>query len=93
MKQILILLLLVFFAGCSSSENANFEKIEDAAQRDAAKVVESAEGSMQREHAVLAIRVREEALRQAGYDYEADVYIGTAGKILIDSLHIIDNNQ
>lgn len=77
-------------AGCSGGDNADREKIEAAARQDAAKVAEAPEGSMQREQAVLAIRVREEALREAGHNEAADIYIEAAGKILIDSLRIIE---
>ena len=46
---------------------------------------------MQREHAVLAIRVREQTLRDNGYEQEADLYYSTARSILVDSLHIIED--
>lgn len=75
-------------ASCGSSDSP-MPEVEAAARRDAAKVV-AATGSMQREGAVLDIRVREQALRDAGHGRAADIYISTAVHILIDSLGIID---
>lgn len=93
MKSLIIsffTLSTLLISACSGTSDADFKKVEEAARRDVAKVADAPEGSMQREHAVLAIRVREHALRDAGYDAEADRYIELAGNLLIDSLHIID---
>lgn len=93
MKTLFITLFSIsafLFGACSDSGDADLQKIEEAAKRDVSKVAEALEGSMQREHAVLAIRVREHALREAGYDNEADKYIEIAGNLLIDSLRIIE---
>lgn len=90
MKHILIILVSIFvISSCANSDSESYAKVEEAARRDAAKVVEAPEGSMQREHAVLSIKVRENSLREAGYDKAADIYIRTAHKILADSLQII----
>ena len=72
-----------------SRRPAHFDKVEDTARRDVAKVVEAKEGSMEREHAVLAIRVREHALRSNGHEAEADLYYTTAHNLLVDSFNII----
>lgn len=76
---------------CSGKQKEINENVIATAQRDAAKVAEAPEKSMQREHAVLAIRVREHALRSNGYEQEADLYYSTAHSILVDSLHIIED--
>lgn len=78
---------------CSHSRPEHFDRVEEAAHRDVAKVVAAKEGSMDREHAVLAIRVREYALRSNGHETEADLYLETARKLLVDSLHIIEDRQ
>lgn len=80
----------LFISACTGSSDADIQKAEEAARRDVAKVAEAPDGSMQREHAVLAIRVRENALRTAGYDSEADKYIEVASNLLIDSLRLIN---
>ena len=90
-KYLLTYLIAVLtFTACSESVK-NSEIIRSAAIRDAAKVAEAPESSMQREHAVLAIRVREQILRDNGYEQEADLYYSTARSILVDSLHIIED--
>lgn len=83
----------VLLLSCSDKRPAHYDTVEDAARRDAAKVVDAKENSMDREHAVLAIRVREHALRANGYETEADIYLSTAHHILVDSLKIISNNN
>lgn len=82
-------LALFILSACSDGTNNDLNKAEQAARRDVARVVDAPEGSMQREKAVIAIRVRENALRQAGYNEAADRYISTAQTLLIDSLRII----
>lgn len=57
--------------------------------RDCERVTATEPNSMQREKAILEIKVRESSLRLNGYDEEADQYIFTARRILVDSLHII----
>jgi len=85
-----ISLMAAALSACSGSDRSDRQKIEDAVRRDVSKVADAPEGSMQRERAVLAIRVREHALRSSGYEDEADQYIEMAGNLLIDSLKIID---
>lgn len=91
MKTSLIISSLALFilSACSDGANNDLNKAEQAARRDVAKVVDAPAGSMQREKAVIAIRVRENALRQAGYNEAADRYISTAQTLLTDSLRII----
>lgn len=48
---------------------------------------------MEREHAVLAIRVRHHVLQSNGYIKEAELYINTAHHILVDSLHLIEDRR
>lgn len=91
MKTSLIISSLALFilSACSDGAKNDLNKAEQAARRDVAKIVDAPEGSMQREKAVIAIRVRENALRQAGYNEAADRYISTAQTLLTDSLRII----
>lgn len=91
MKTLTIVAALTaaMLSSCGGHDSVDYSKIDEAAKRDASKVSIAPEGSMQREHAVLAIKVRENALREAGHDKAADRYIDTARKILVDSLHII----
>ncbi len=85
--------IAAFLTACSHSKNnqRQYEAVEAAARRDVAKVVDADEGTMQREHAVLAIKVREHALRSNGHENEADIYMSTARTLLVDSLHIIED--
>ena len=86
----LITVFVVTIGSISCSRRpAHFAQVEDTARRDVAKVVEAKEGSMEREHAVLAIRVREHALRSNGHEAEADLYYTTAHNLLVDSFNII----
>ena len=80
---------LLLCSSCGHSRPAHFDQVEEAARRDVAKVIAAKEGSMEREHAVLAIRVREHALRSNGHEEEAELYYSTARDLLVDSLHII----
>lgn len=94
MKKSLLLIALTVLSvlvACTGSHEENYRKVDEAARRDAAKVAEAPEGSMQRENAVLEIRVKERALRKAGYNREADRYVQETGKLLIDSMHIIED--
>lgn len=81
------------FASCSGSKSPYHNQIIAAAHRDADKVIQAAPGSMEREHAVLAIRVRQHALSANGHKSEASLYYTTAHHILVDSLHIIEPRQ
>lgn len=74
---------------CTNNRTVDREKIEATALRDVSKVMQTSPNTMQREKAVLAIRVRERELRDNGYDEEADIYINIAQTMLIDSLNII----
>lgn len=87
------LLIFITSASCTNNRIKNHESIEAAAIRDVNKVIESKENSMEREHAVLAIRVRHHALRSNGYEQEAELYINTTHHILVDSLHIIEDRR
>ena len=94
MKKSVLTLAFIFALlciSCSHSRPEHFDRVEEAARRDVAKVVAAKDGSMDREHAVLAIRVREYALRANGHEAEADLYIETARNLLVDSLHIIED--
>lgn len=96
MKYFTLVTILTLAAACSSCSHSrpkHFDRVEEAARRDVAKVANAAEGSMDRERAVLAIRVRENALRYNGHEAEADLYLETAHKLLVDSLHIIEERQ
>lgn len=74
---------------CSSSKIKDCATAREAARRDVDSVLVAPEGSMAREKAILAIRVRESDLRRHGYADAADSYIDEARRILVDSLHII----
>lgn len=86
-------LIFITTVSCSDNRIKNYESIEEAAIRDVNKVIETKENSMDRERAVLAIRVRHYALLSNGYEQEAELYINTAHHILVDSLHIIEDRQ
>ncbi len=86
-----IIAVTSLIASCSGSRGQTNDNIIATARRDADRVAQAPEASMQREHAVLAIRVREHALRSNGYTHEADLYYTTARSILVDSLHIIED--
>ncbi len=75
---------------CSDSKSPYHDQVVAAAKRDAYAVADAKGGTMEREKAVLAIRVREHSLRTNGLENEADLYIETAGALLIDSLQIIE---
>ncbi|MDE5553985.1 MAG: hypothetical protein K2J10_02245 [Muribaculaceae bacterium] len=87
------IILLSALCACSDSKSPYHGQVVSAAQRDAAKVIQATPGSMEREHAVLAILVRQHALSSNGHEAEADLYYNTAHHILVDSLHIIDSRQ
>ncbi len=52
------------------------------AHRDAHKVLQTTEGSMERQHEMLNIKSRESQLRVNGLSEAADDYIGTVNKLL-----------
>ncbi len=95
MKKIYVFSLFLCFiaTACSSSveDRSVVGAVTDAAVRDAAKVVEAKPESMEQEGAVLEIKVRENELRDAGFDNEADLYIETVSHILVDSLHVLSS--
>lgn len=92
--SVILLLLAVLSTLCSCSSKSKYhDKVIVAAYRDAEKVVQAAPGSMEREHAVLAIRVRQHALSSNGHEPEAKLYFQTAHHLLVDSLHLIDCHQ
>lgn len=94
MKKLLILAIAatgLAASSCSDSRSPYHDQVVAAANRDVAKVAESAPGSMEREHAVLAIRVRQHALESNGHEAEAELYYRTAHHLLVDSLHIIES--
>ena len=74
---------------CSSTKTKDCAAAREAARRDVDSVLVAPEGSMAREKAILAIRVRESNLRAHGYADAADSYIDEARHLLIDSMHII----
>lgn len=74
---------------CSSSKTKDCAAAREAARQDVDSVLVAPEGSMAREKAIIAIRVRESNLRRHGYADAADSYIDEARRILVDSLHII----
>lgn len=93
MKCLCYILFALGFAlsSCSSPErdHSGEEAVCRAAERDADAVAKAAPGSMEQQGAVIEIRVRENALRDGGFDNEADLYISTVSRILVDSLHIL----
>ncbi len=95
MKPLVILSLLsvICILGSCSSKSPYHDQVVAAARRDVEKVANAAPGSMEREHAVLAIRVRQHALSSNGHKTEADLYFQTANSLLVDSLHLIDCRQ
>ncbi len=54
-----------------------------AGHRDAAEVLDTPPGSMERDNALLKIRARETNLRKAGFNHAADDYINSARDLLI----------
>ncbi|MDE6369470.1 MAG: hypothetical protein K2K94_09575 [Muribaculaceae bacterium] len=96
MKSSLIIALLAIvtsISSCSDSKSPYHDQVIAAARRDANKVAQASPGSMEREQAVLAIRVRQHALSANGLEPEAELYYTTAHHILVDSLHIINSRQ
>lgn len=91
-KYLSIIAISAIMSACSNGNSIKTENTDviAAAHRDASAVVDASNDIFQQEKAVLAIRVRENALRDAGYDEEADEYIDEVSKILVDSLHILD---
>ena len=62
----------------SAENSAEIKEARNAAIRDAAEAADTQKGSMEREKAVLAIRARESALRDAGFEDAADAYAACA---------------
>lgn len=76
--------------GCScraddGSTEADLAAARAAGERDAAAVVEAAPNTYEREHAVLAIRARESAMRDAAFPDAADAYIEAAHAVLTEN--------
>lgn len=87
----IIMVIGIMLVSCSAREcdPEALDAVSRAAVRDADKVAEAVPGSMEQQGAVLEIRVRENALRDRGFDEEADLYVQTVSHILVDSLHIL----
>lgn len=88
-----IFAIICTLSSCSGSRSPYHDQVIAAAHRDADKVIQATAGSMERERAVLAIRVRQHALSANGHKSEAELYYNTAHHILVDSLHIIEARQ
>lgn len=98
---VVILLIMTALSRCSSSAGTEFRSVGQhrapspeavaAAKADAAKVLDTAPGSMERQEALLFIHARHSRLEQAGYRHAADDYISTAADFL-HSKGVIDIN-
>lgn len=91
--HLIIPAITLTLTACNSQkhEKSDDARVTDAACRDAEKVITAENDIFEQEKAVIAIRVRENALRDAGYDDEADQYIDIVSHILVDSLHILSD--
>ena len=88
-----VILLCIALSSCGGG-NAQLDPqvraaVEQAAERDAAKVAAAPSQSMEQQNAVLEIKIRQNELIDAGMDDEAEIYIATVSHILVDSLHIL----
>lgn len=85
------ILMMLSMTSCGKTETRPdyYEEVVAAANHDVRQVASAPAASMERERAVLAIRVKENALRRAGHAGAADLYYSTANSLLTDSLHII----
>lgn len=89
--QIIITISALTFSACSNDSTKSQEdiRVEEAAHRDANRVINAEDDIFEQEKAVIDIRIRENALRDAGFDNQADLYISIIDHILVDSLHIV----
>lgn len=90
MKYFAILIFSFIFLSCSDgAPDANEAELRaaSAAGREAAeKALEFPEGSMQREGAIIRIRARETAIRDAGFPSCADSFAVAAERVLSPAL-------
>ena len=92
--RIVLLALIIFMIfwlinKCVSGESVAHQRpviveASEAGRADAAKVLETTEGSMERVELLLYIRSRENELREKGYGHAADDYIESARRFLSD---------
>lgn len=68
---------------------ADINRTIEQARKDVAAVADAPKGSTERQRALIDIRVRENRLREAGYEKLAGIYICEAEDLLADSLGIV----
>lgn len=98
MKHLAMIILAaaaVTISSCGGGDNRNrpskadINRTVEQARKDVAIVASTAEGTTDRQRALIDIRVRENRLRQAGYETLAGIYISEAEDLLADSLGIV----
>lgn len=97
MKQFAIIILAAAAVALSSCggdnrnrpSKADINRTVEQARKDVAIVASTAPGTTDRQRALIGIRVRENRLRQAGYETLAGIYISEAEDLLADSLGIV----
>lgn len=65
------------------TNTAGLRAAAEAGEQAAAAVALTADGSMARENAVIAIRARETAIRDAGFPTAADTFVASAHRRLL----------
>lgn len=85
MKYLVLLLILPCLCACSSSPQpdstpAEIELAIEVGKRMGMQADTMPHGSMQHIHAILAIRARETAIRDAGYTVAADSFAASAAR-------------
>ncbi len=84
MKYILLTILLLLSASCSDvhrdSNDAELEFAAEAGRKSGSAAAKLPEGSMEQQKALLEIRSRESAIREAGYPSSADTFAIEADK-------------
>lgn len=91
MKFLIYTIITISLFSCSGSgvkraSKADIAAVKEAAAVEAAKVFEHPEGSMRQEAAILSVRAKESALREAGFEECADSFAAEAKRILMPVL-------
>lgn len=93
--MIILAAAAVTISSCGGGDNRNrpskadINRTVEQACKDVAIVASTAEGTTDRQRALIDIRVRENRLRLAGYETLAGIYISEAEDLLADSLGIV----
>lgn len=97
MRLIFAILCAALLVGCADNErHASKEDIEvakDAARREAAKVLEAADGSMEQERLILSVRALESNIRRAGFEECADSFAAEAQRVMTPVLDGESNDK